>query len=191
MLKLLKNMRKREILMAMLCAVLVLGQVYFDLLLPDYMTDLTRLIKTPGTQTGDIAAIGGKMLLCTLASAVLAIGCGYLSGKNRIRIQLRGAQKAVLPRDGRRQRRNAGFLGTEPDYAHDERHHANSDVHFNGASAADQIADHGGLGGDQDSRKELGAFGGYGSVRGRDLRNGALDHVGMPPPLPPGSEDDR
>ena len=60
MLKLLKNMRKREILMAMLCAVLVLGQVYFDLLLPDYMTDLTRLIKTPGTQTGDIAAIGGK-----------------------------------------------------------------------------------------------------------------------------------
>ena len=81
MLKLLKNMRKREILMAMLCAVLVLGQVYFDLLLPDYMTDLTRLIKTPGTQTGDIAAIGGKMLLCTLASAVLAIGCGYLSAK--------------------------------------------------------------------------------------------------------------
>ena len=81
MLKLLKNMRKREILMAMLCAVLVLGQVYFDLLLPDYMTDLTRLIKTPGTQTGDIAAIGGKMLLCTLASAVLSIGCGYLSAK--------------------------------------------------------------------------------------------------------------
>ena len=81
MLKLLKNMRKREILMAVLCAVLVLGQVYFDLLLPDYMTDLTRLIKTPGTQTGDIAAIGGKMLLCTLASAVLAIGCGYLSAK--------------------------------------------------------------------------------------------------------------
>ena len=81
MLKLLKNMRKREILMAVLCAALVLGQVYFDLLLPDYMTDLTRLIKTPGTQTGDIAAIGGKMLLCTLASAVLAIGCGYLSAK--------------------------------------------------------------------------------------------------------------
>ena len=44
MIKLLKKMGKREVLMAVLCALLVLGQVYFDLTLPDYMTDLTMMI---------------------------------------------------------------------------------------------------------------------------------------------------
>ena len=81
MLKLFKNMRRREVLMAALCALLVLGQVYFDLTLPDYMTDLTALIKTQGSQTADILSVGGKMLLCALASAVLAVVCGYLSAR--------------------------------------------------------------------------------------------------------------
>ena len=80
MLKLLKNMRRREVLVALLCLVFVVGQVYFDLLLPDYMTELTMLIKTTGT-TADIAAVGVKMLLCTLASAALAILCGFLSAR--------------------------------------------------------------------------------------------------------------
>ena len=43
MIKLLKNMQKREWLMALVCAVLVVGQIYFDLTLPDYMTELTTL----------------------------------------------------------------------------------------------------------------------------------------------------
>ena len=67
--------------MAALCALLVLGQVYFDLTLPDYMTDLTALIKTQGSQTADILSVGAKMLLCALASAVLAVACGYLSAR--------------------------------------------------------------------------------------------------------------
>ena len=81
MIKLLKRMRRREALMALLCAVLVVAQVYFDLKLPDYMTRLTTLIKTPGSVTADILSVGGEMLLCTLASAVLAVGCGYLAAK--------------------------------------------------------------------------------------------------------------
>ena len=81
MLKLFKNMRRREVLMAALCALLVLGQAYFDLTLPDYMTDLTALIKTQGSRTADILSVGGKMLLCALASAVLAVVCGYLSAR--------------------------------------------------------------------------------------------------------------
>ena len=80
MLKLLKNMRRKEWLMALLCLLLVVGQVYFDLRLPDYMTELTTLIKTSGT-TGDIIVVGLKMLGCTAVSAVLAIGCGFLSAK--------------------------------------------------------------------------------------------------------------
>ena len=80
MIKLLKNMRRREVLMALFCVVFVAGQVYFDLRLPDYMTELTMLIKTSGT-TGDIMNVGLKMLGCALASAALAVICGYLSAK--------------------------------------------------------------------------------------------------------------
>ena len=81
MIKLLKRMGRREWLMAGLCALLVLGQIYFDLRLPDYMSDLTVLIQTPGSTTADILVPGGKMLLCTLVSAVLAVICGFLSAK--------------------------------------------------------------------------------------------------------------
>lgn len=81
MIKLLKKMGKREVFMAVLCTLLVLGQVYFDLTLPDYMTDLTMMLNTAGSETSDILNVGLKMLGCTLASAALAIGCGYLSAK--------------------------------------------------------------------------------------------------------------
>ena len=81
MIKLLKKMGKREVLMAVLCALLVLGQVYFDLTLPDYMTDLTMMLNTAGSETSDILNVGLKMLGGTLASAALAIVCGYLSAK--------------------------------------------------------------------------------------------------------------
>ena len=80
MIKLLKNMRRREMGMALACLVLVVAQVYFDLRLPDYMTQLTVLIKTSGT-TGEILHIGLQMLGCALASALLAVGCGYLAAK--------------------------------------------------------------------------------------------------------------
>lgn len=81
MIKLLKKMGKREVLMAVLCTIFVLGQVYFDLTLPDYMTDLTMMLNTAGSETSDILNVGLKMLGCTLASAALAIVCGYLSAK--------------------------------------------------------------------------------------------------------------
>ena len=75
MLKLLKNMRVKEVVMAAVCLLLVVGQVYFDLLLPDYMTRLTTLIKTSGA-TDEIWKVGLKMLGCTLVSAIFAVICG-------------------------------------------------------------------------------------------------------------------
>ncbi len=80
MIKLLKNMRRRETVMALLCIVLIVGQVYFDLRLPDYMTELTTLIKTEGG-TAEILTVGLKMLGNTAISALLAIACGYLAAK--------------------------------------------------------------------------------------------------------------
>ena len=81
MIKLFKQMRRKEALMALFCAVLVVGQVWFELRLPDYMTQLTTLIKTSGSTSGDIWNVGVQMLLVTLGSAVLSIGCGFLAAK--------------------------------------------------------------------------------------------------------------
>lgn len=81
MIKLLKQLRRKEWLMAILCAILVLGQIYFDLRLPDYMSNLTVLIKSPDSTMSDILHTGTEMLGCTLASAVLCVICGFLTAK--------------------------------------------------------------------------------------------------------------
>ena len=74
-------MRPKEILMAAVCALLVLGQIYFDLKLPDYMSDLTVLIETEGSTVSDVWSVAWEMLLICLASAVLAVACGWLSSQ--------------------------------------------------------------------------------------------------------------
>ncbi len=81
MVKLLKRLRGREIRMCLICAVLILGQIYFDLRLPDYMSELTVLIQTPGSEVSAIWATGLEMLGCVLVSAILCIACGYLSSR--------------------------------------------------------------------------------------------------------------
>lgn len=81
MFKLLHKMRRREWAMAAVCVLLILGQIYFDLALPDYMSNLTVLIKTPGSTMNDILRTGVEMLGCTLASAVLCVISGYLTAK--------------------------------------------------------------------------------------------------------------
>lgn len=81
MIKLLGKMKTREWLMALGAALLVLGQIFFDLKLPEYMSTLTVLIQTPGSTVNEILLTGGKMLACTAASAAMAIICGYLSAR--------------------------------------------------------------------------------------------------------------
>ena len=81
MIRLLKKMRRREKLMALLCIVLVLGQVYFDLAMPDYMSDLTVMIQTPGAEQSEIWSVGGKMLGCALFSMALAVIAGYFASQ--------------------------------------------------------------------------------------------------------------
>ena len=81
MLKLLRRMQRREWTMAAVCVLFILGQIYFDLSLPDYMSSLTVLIETPGSTTSDILHTGLEMLGCTLASAVLCVVCGFLTAR--------------------------------------------------------------------------------------------------------------
>ena len=81
MLRLLKQMKAKQWIMALLCVALILGQIYFALRLPDYMSDLTVQIKTPGSTVSDVLHTGLEMLACTLISAVMAILCGYLNAQ--------------------------------------------------------------------------------------------------------------
>ncbi len=81
MTKILKRMRLREILMCLVCAVLILGQIYFDLRLPDYMSELTMLVQTPESEMSAVWSTGLEMMGCVLISAVLCIACGYLSAR--------------------------------------------------------------------------------------------------------------
>lgn len=74
-------MERREWRMAAVCVLLILGQIYFDLSLPDYMSDLTVLIKTLGSEINEILYTGLEMLGCTLASALLCVVCGYLTSR--------------------------------------------------------------------------------------------------------------
>ncbi len=79
--KIFRFMRKRDVSYAFLCLLLVAGQVWVDLTMPDYMSDITRLIVTPGSAMADIWTAGGKMLLCALGSAALSIIVGYFAAK--------------------------------------------------------------------------------------------------------------
>lgn len=81
MIKLLKRMHTREVIMCMICAVIIAASVYFDLLLPDYMSSITVLLNTPGSEMSEIWATGLKMLGCVVAGAALSIFSGYLSAR--------------------------------------------------------------------------------------------------------------
>ena len=81
MIRLLRKMRKREVIMCLLCTFLLLGQIYFDLKMPDYMSELTILIGTSEAEMSQILMKGLSMLFCALSSAVLCVMCGYLTAK--------------------------------------------------------------------------------------------------------------
>ena len=78
MLKLIKNFGKKEWLLVLISAVLIYGQVWFDLKMPDYMSKVTMLVQTEGSKMSDILINGGYMLICALGSLIFAVIVGYL-----------------------------------------------------------------------------------------------------------------
>ena len=64
------------------CAIVcIIGQVQLDLKLPEYMSEITRLVQTEGNAMSDVWMAGGRMLLCAFGSLVLAIIMGFLSAQ--------------------------------------------------------------------------------------------------------------
>lgn len=79
MLKLLKDFTKKDYLIIFIAIILIVFQVWLDLKLPDYMSQITVLVQTEGSQMSDILQQGGYMLLCAAGSLVSAIIVGYLA----------------------------------------------------------------------------------------------------------------
>ena len=77
MLKLLK--KRTEWIMVVISVILIALQVWLDLKMPDYMSNITVLVQTPNSEIKDILINGGYMLLCALGSLILSILVGYLA----------------------------------------------------------------------------------------------------------------
>ncbi len=81
MFRLLKRLKAAEWLQAAASLAFIVAQVWLDLKLPDYMSEITQLMQTAGSALSDIWLAGGKMLLCALGSVVSAIAVGFFAAR--------------------------------------------------------------------------------------------------------------
>lgn len=79
MLKIFKNMKKKEVICLVICVAFIVVQVWLDLKMPDYMSKITELVQTEGSKMQDILIQGGYMLSCALGSFASAVVVGYFS----------------------------------------------------------------------------------------------------------------
>ena len=77
--KLLKKFKPVEWLIVFVSLIFIAAQVWLDLKLPDYRSQITRLTQTPGSEMSAIWEAGGMMLLCTLGSLISAVIVGYFA----------------------------------------------------------------------------------------------------------------
>lgn len=76
--KLFKNLRKKDYLLILICAVIIFAEVWLELKMPDYMSNITVLVQTEGSKMSEILKNGGYMLLCAFGSLVGAIITSYI-----------------------------------------------------------------------------------------------------------------
>ena len=93
MLKLVKNLTKKEVLMMIVSLFLIFLQVWLELKMPDYMSEITILVQTEGSKMSDIIINGTYMLLCAFGSLVSAIIVGYLVANIAATFSLRVRKK--------------------------------------------------------------------------------------------------
>lgn len=79
MFKLFKNFTKKDYLLIFISLIFILVQVWLDLKLPDYMSEITKLVQTEGSKMSAILENGGYMLLCAFGSLLSAVLVGYIS----------------------------------------------------------------------------------------------------------------
>lgn len=79
MLKLLKNLNKKDYIYVLICLILVVFQVWLELKMPDYMSEITKLVQTDGSKMNDILQNGLYMLICAFGSLLSAFVVGYFA----------------------------------------------------------------------------------------------------------------
>ena len=79
MIKLLKNLKKMEWIIAIIIVALVSVQVWLELKIPDYMSEITKLVQTEGSQMSEILKNGGYMMACAFGSLIAAVITGYFA----------------------------------------------------------------------------------------------------------------
>ena len=81
MLKLLKKLTAKDWMLAIIAFAFIIVQVWLSLTLPDYMSEITKLVQTQGSQMSDILLAGGKMLACALGSLLAAVGTSICASR--------------------------------------------------------------------------------------------------------------
>lgn len=84
MFKLFKNLEKKDRCFILIALVFIVAQVWLDLKLPDFMSEITVLVETPDSSMQDILIAGGKMLACAFGSLVSGISVAVLAAKSGI-----------------------------------------------------------------------------------------------------------
>lgn len=81
MFKVFKNFTKKDVFLIIICVSFIVFQVFLDLKLPDYMSEITRLIQTEGSSMNEILVQCGFMLACAFGSLATAIFVGFLASR--------------------------------------------------------------------------------------------------------------
>lgn len=81
MIRIFRHLRTKEWCFVILSVLFIVAQVWLDLRLPEYMTEITELVQTEGSAMADIYSAGGKMLLCALGSLVTSVIVGFFAAQ--------------------------------------------------------------------------------------------------------------
>ncbi len=94
MFRLMRNFTKKEWILAAVSIVFIVLQVWLELTMPDYMSEITRLVQTEGSQMSEILTSGGMMLLCALGSLLASVATAVCAAK--IAVNFSGAVRSKL-----------------------------------------------------------------------------------------------
>ncbi len=94
MFRLMRNFTKKEWILAAVSIVFIVLQVWLELTMPDYMSEITRLVQTEGSKMSEILTSGGMMLLCALGSLLASVATAVCAAK--IAVNFSGAVRSKL-----------------------------------------------------------------------------------------------
>ena len=155
MLKLLKYLKKKDWLQVFCGLIFICVQVWLDLKLPDYMSEITTLVQTPDSAMSSIWAAGGKMLLCALGSLASSIIVGFFASRLAATLSCRLRDGIYKKVESFSMEEIGNFSISMSDYPLYQRHHPNSNDRSYGHAGDDQSSYHGCLGNTENIREKL------------------------------------